>query len=308
MEVSSVSLKFDQKYPEGNTKPLGTNSRSRHWCFTSFADDEPSFKPSMKYLLYSPELCPTSGRKHWQGYCYYFDKKSMSASQKQLGGKHHHCIPLGDLDDQKSYIIGPYDKQGKVKPYNPDYKVFGNEPSQGQRTDLDELKNNILSGDTNIDAILVEHPGMYHMYGRTLDKLEDLRMSKVFRSEMTECEWLWGPTGTGKSHRAFAGYSPESHYVLPNDNGWWDSYKQQEVVIINDFRGWIPYNELLQLIDKWVFNVRRRGRAPLPFTSRKVIITSSLHPAVVYNNRNSEDSIEQLLRRISVIRLETVLK
>ena len=196
-----------------------------------------------------------------------------------------------------------YKKGDKEKPYNPEFREHGTFPQQGKRTDLDTLKTKILTGETCTDEILCEQPEMYHQYGRTLDKLEDLRMSKLFRNEMTEGIWYYGPTGVGKSHKAFEGFTPETHYVVVNDGGWWDNYKQQEIVIINDFRGWVPYNELLQMVDKWPYSVRRRGRPPLPFTSKKVIITSSLTPEQVYHHRDDEDDIEQLKRRFKVSKL-----
>ena len=101
--------------------------------------------------------------------------------------------------------------------------------------------------------ILVEEPIKIHQYGRTLEKIDDLRMSKMFRTEMTDGIWLWGGTGTGKSHEAFSGYNPDTHYMWVNDKKWWDQYKQQDIVILNDFRGEIAYNELLQMIDKWPY-------------------------------------------------------
>jgi len=120
---------------------------------------------------------------------------------------------------------------------------------------------------------------------------------------MTKGIWIYGPTGRGKSHEAFQGFSPSTHYLYTDDGGWWDGYVGQETVIINDFRGKIPYDYMLQLIDKWPFNVRRRNREPFPFTSKRVIITSSLSPEDVYHNREENDKIEQLLRRLEVRRM-----
>jgi len=143
-----------------------------------------------------------------------------------------------------------------------------------------------------------------HQYGRTLDRIEDISMRKIHRTEMTEAVWLWGPTNVGKSHKAFEGYTPETHYLWPNDGRWWDGYRQQNTVIFNDFRGEIPYNVMLQIVDKWPFQVPRRGREPMPFTSKRVIITSSLSPMAVYHNREAEDSLAQLLRRMTVHKME----
>lgn len=295
-----------QKCPGGNTRTPGQN-RFHAFCFTSFLETEPFYDENRcKYLLFAPEICPDTGRHHWQGYAYFYDKISLKTCQRILKcpNVNMRAALADDVQYQKDYIIGPYNKDGKNKPYNPEHKIFGCEPNQGKRSDLIELKDKILKGELSCDDIITNMPEYYHQYGRTLDKLEDLKMSKIYRTEMTKGIWYYGPTGVGKSHIAFTGFTPETHYVVPNDNGWWDNYKQQDIVIINDFRGWINYNEMLQLVDKWPHCVKRRGRPPLPFTSKVVIITSSLHPEDIYHNRNNEDSIEQLLRRFEVVHLE----
>ena len=163
-----------------------------------------------------------------------------------------------------------------------------------------QIKNDILAGKVTVDQVAVDDPIKFHQYGRTLSKIEDLALRKQFRSWMTTCEWIYGPTGTGKSARAFEGYNPDTHYLWKDDKGWQDGYVGQPIVIMNDFRGEIPYNSLLQLIDRYPHFVSRRGREPAPFLAKHVIITSSLSPDQVYHRRLEQDSIEQLLRRIKV--------
>lgn len=280
-------------------------SRMRAWVFTSYNKQEPEWNQErMKYLLYAPETCPDTGRFHFQGYVYYKDKVSIKTSQKLLNtGKHHHEPASGDAASNYKYIAGPFEKDGKTKPFNPEHKEFGSMPKQGKRGDLDELKEKILKNETTIDNVVVDTPHMFHQYGRTLERLDDLRMSKLWRTEMTKGIWIYGPTGVGKSHEALKDYHPDTHYIVPNDGGWWDDYKQQDTVVFNDFRGDLKYNELLQLVDKWPFHVRRRGRAPLPFISKTVTITSSLCPGDIYKNRLQEDKIEQLRRRFTIKRM-----
>lgn len=111
--------------------------------------------------------------------------------------------------------------------------------------------------------------------------------------------WLWGATGVGKSHTAFAGFNPETHYVKTLEDEWWDGYTGQATVILNDFRGQIVFSNLLTLIDKWPTSVKRRGREPFPFISKQVIITSDKPPEIIYYNVD-KDRIGQLLRRIEI--------
>lgn len=106
-----------------------------------------------------------------------------------------------------------------------------------------------------------------------------------------------------KSHKSFENFDPSRMYLYKDDNGWWEGYTGQEIVIINDFRGAIPYDEMLKIIDKWPHNVRRRGREPAPFIAKTFIITSSVPPNLVYPNRMERDRLDQLLDRLEVIEI-----
>lgn len=150
----------------------------------------------------------------------------------------------------------------------------------------------------------MDRPYAVFQFGRVLDRIEDRVMRLRFRTEMTIGIWLWGKTGTGKSKKAFEDFNPDTHYVHNlEDGGWWDNYTQQEVVIIDEFRGQIPYSTLLRLVDRTPFSVTRRNRKPIPFVSKKVIVTSSLQPHEVYCNLAQNDSLLQLYRRFEIIEM-----
>lgn len=245
----------------------------------------------IKYIYAGNEICPKTKNNHWQIFFYTPNNHTLSSVIKKLTPRHVE-IMKGNIEQNADYC-------SKEK----ELWEWGTIPEQGKRHDLDFIKDVIMDGG-KVDDICVDNPKMFHMYGRTLEKLESLRYNKNIRTEMTECKWYWGPSGSGKSHIAFEGYNPETHYLWSDDKGWWDSYTQQEVVILNDFRGEIKYNELLQMIDKWPFTVPRRNKQPINFTSKMVIITSSLPPKKIYRHRLEEDSLSQLLRRIDVIELK----
>nr|UOF81080.1 rep protein [Cressdnaviricota sp.]UOF81292.1 rep protein [Cressdnaviricota sp.] len=183
-----------------------------------------------------------------------------------------------------------------------DYIEEGIPVSQGARTDLKEMCQAIKNGTLTLDNILEEDPYMYHMYGRTFKEYHTKINRKNFRKWMTTCDWIYGPTGTGKSIRAFKDYNPDTHYLLNvNDGGWWEGYTGQETVIINEFRGQITYGELLDLIDMHPKTVKQRCKEPAQFLAKHIIITSSMHPSEVYYNLSRNDKIEQLYRRINLI-------
>lgn len=265
--------------------------RCRGWCYTlnnyTDGDKDKVWMAPSKYHVQGFEK-GESGTPHIQGYVEFKTVKALSAVRK-FAPKAHWEPRKGSPQQAADYCK----KDG-------DFREEGKLPRQGQRTDLIELKERLLSG-TSVENLVLENPVAYHQYGRTLEKIESIRNRSVVRSAYTRGIWLWGPTGVGKSHIAFSNYSPETHYVWKFEKaGWQDDYTGQETVIIEDFRGEIKYNDLLKLLDKYPYTVPRRNRAPAPFLAKTVFITSSLPPERVYKNREKEDQLAQLLRRCEV--------
>ena len=270
---------------------MNPQQRSRSWCLTINNYNEEDIK-QLKEIKYSYIIIGDEkgeqGTPHLQIYIEFDDAKSFQFIKKKT--------PTAHIEQAKGNPQQNRDYCSKDKIMFEDGKI----KSQGKRTDLDEIKNDIMAG-KKVDDIVLEKPIVYHQYGRTLTKIEDLRMRKVFRNFQTLGEWIYGTTGTGKSEYAFKDFSPDTHYVWKYDNGWNDGYNQQETVIIDEFRGQLPMWELLTMIDKHPnYYVKRRGKEPLPFVSKKVIITSSMPPSEVYHNLNDNDKLEQLNRRIII--------
>ena len=248
------------------------------------------------YFVMGKEICPDTGKHHIDGYYEYATARKWSTENnkfKKMFGKGYGNLQLarGSAGENFNYTS----KEDR------DVEEYGTAVANGESLTMSNLRDQVVSGDITVDEIVMLHSDIFHQYGRTLSKIEDLCMRKLFRTKMTKCIWYYGKTATGKSHMAFNNFHPDTHYVWKNDKSWQDGYTQQETVIINDFRGEISYNEFLQLIDKWPFYVSRRGREPMPFTSKLVVVTSSLSPEEIYNRRVEEDSIAQLKRRVKIV-------
>ena len=267
--------------------------KSRAWCFTNFdiEFDYSKVMDKLQYLGYGLETCPTTGKNHHQGWMYFKNPQGSVKNVAALLGKCHVEKINGSLAQNEAYCS----KEGKLT-------EFGDKPAQGNRTDIDKLVDQIKEG-RGAEDIALEEPAKYHQYGRTLHKVEDIVMRRKSRQWMTKGVWYTGPTGSGKSHKAFEGYSPATHYVKPMEDEWWDGYCGQEIVILNEFRGnHMRFSQLLELVDKWPTWVKRRGREPIPFLAKEVRVASVLHPEDAYMHVALErDSIEQLHRRFEVI-------
>lgn len=247
------------------------------------------------YIIVAEEV-GKEGTPHLQGYAELLVQQRLNAIKKIPGLERAHIEQRHGTQEQAIEYCQKKD--------TPEDKIHerGNPKKPGQREDLNNLKKKILEG-TSVDDIVMDDPVYYHQYGRTMEKMEDIALRKKFRTWMTEGIWLWGPTGVGKSHKAFENFNPDTHYVLNfNDNGWWDGYTGQEIVIFNEFRGQLTFSELLELCDKWPKTVQRRARQPAPFLAKKIIITSSSKPEEIYKNILTENErLDQLLRRFKVI-------
>lgn len=231
------------------------------------------------------------GTPHVQGAVYFHSLKSLR-TLKKLQPRAHWLKMCGTWKQASDYAR----KDGDI------LIDEGEPPEQGKRTDVLHLKEKIDEGGTIEDCYELDFTAMTRVH-KSIKEYQDIKRRRLHRTWMTEGVWFWGETGVGKSHKAFENYNPDTTYVWKSDNGWWDAYDGQEVVIMNDFRADIKYNELLQLVDKWPHMVSRRGREPTPFLAKKVIITSSLPPEEVYHNVNEKDSIAQLKRRFTIINL-----
>jgi hypothetical protein len=274
---------------------------SRNWCFTNYKldfDYAPLIESGIAvYICYGNEICPTTQRPHHQGFVIFPEaRSSVDMVSKDFGNANCRACN-GNLSQNADYCK----KDDK-------WVEFGERPvGQGKRTDLNALAARIHAGES-VATIARENYEMYHQYGRTLNYVEDLAARDRERDFMTEGIWITGPTGSGKSRMALHGTTRETRYILPRDGGWWDGYCGQETVVINEFRATtMPFEQLLQLADMWPEYVRRRGREPMPFMSKKLIITTVLTPEQCWPEKvHDADNLNQFYRRFKVITLTGV--
>lgn len=100
------------------------------------------------------------------------------------------------------------------------------------------------------------------------------------RNHLTEVFVLQGPTGTGKSKWAMDNY-PDAYWKQRSN--WWDGYQDHETVILDEFYGWLPFDLLLRLCDRYPLHVETKG-GNVNFVASKIIITSNQVPDRWYKN------------------------
>lgn len=286
------------------TMPRQYPAKTRAFVVTQWNLDcnyeEVMAKYAIRFIAYGLETCPTTTTQHHQLFMYF--KGAVSTKPANLnkignyfGPKHCRVMPMmGSFQDNEIYCS----KESTLT-------KLGQEPKQGARGDIEETRDAILAGELTADDLAVENPEFYHQYGRTMRDLETIHLRKKWRTWKTIGIWYTGPSGSGKSHMAYSDYHPDTHYEKTLEDEWWDGYKGQPIVILNEFRGQVKYHELLSLVDKWPKKVKQRNREPVPFLAREVRITSIMAPKDAYKNVLSEEEpFRQFRRRFKTCYME----
>ena len=152
----------------------------------------------------------------------------------------------------------------------------------------------VLEGKSDLE-IVEQLPGPWFKYHRGVDKLRCLSTSKASRD--IAIELYWGDPGTGKTHKAFE-ENPDA-FIL--DSNWFDGYKGEECIIIDDFRSWIPLHRMKRMLDKYPLFVDVKG-SRVPARWKKCVITSN-HPVEDWWPNGNYTAIDKLAikRRIHKI-------
>ena len=275
------------------------STQSKRFVFTVNNWTEEMYKqlvdasPKFQYIIFAKEVAPTTGTPHLQGYLETKKKCTFRGIHHMVGFKNMSLqVAKGTAADNDEYCSK---ERG-------DLWVHGTPMSQGERTDLKIAVLAVSKGTQSITDILLEDPMMYARYLRAFTAAEEVYLKTLKRTWMTKLIWVVGPTNSGKSHFAYS--HDLSTFDYPYDNsGWCDEYQGQDVLVLNDFRGVVKYDTLLRWCDKWACSLPRRGKTPYPFMSKYVVVSSVLSPEECYHNRQDQDSIQQLLRRCTIVNL-----
>lgn len=173
--------------------------------------------------------------------------------------------------------------------------------SQGKRTDLDRLVEDIKDNGLNMAQIAEQHATSFIKYSGGIQKLIAMRTKK--RHHVTELHWYHGPTGTGKSRLAWEQH-PDAYSKDPHTK-WWDGYAGENVIIIDDYRPSkeLPFNQLLRLADRYPLNVECKG-GWINFAPTLIVITTPKDPIATFESLDwiGPEALDQLQRRITLVK------
>ncbi len=276
---------------------MSKQKRSRCWCFTSFRDGvrDPE---CAEYYVAGREVCPDTGRKHFQGYVRFKHAKSLSAAKALLGDPAAHLEGRRGTEREAADYCkkdGDYVERGEVR-----------DDESGRRTDLEVVRSVLNGGEGTVGAVIdagISYQGIRYAEKWLVYK-EPLRDPS---KDPPVVRWYWGATGTGKSRAAHAEATESGERVYraigPSARGgrwWWDGYDGHKYVIIDDFRpSWCGLSFMLNLLDRFGMRVECKGGSR-SFRATSIWITCPKHPESCYVE--SGEDVEQLVRRVTEIK------
>lgn len=233
------------------------------------------------------------GFLHWQFVLYFASRRRLAAVLAFLpAGAHAEVVRnrQAALD-----YVGKDDTCADVE----SRFEFGQLPfARNSATDWAAVRRSAGAGDYDSipDDIMLRYTSNILLYGR-------MNLPEPPQRDNINARYYYGVSGAGKSHQAFtearALACEKGIYVKLNSNKWWDGYKGQRCVVIDDFEGQIGLAHLKRWLDKFPCFVEVKG-GTVPLLATEFWITSNYSIQELFPNANAA-SIQAIRRRLRIV-------
>lgn len=280
-----------------STSPATLNTKSRGWCVTvnNYTEEDLVHirKIDCQYKIIGKETAPTTGTPHLQCYFYWANARSYNMV-KTLFREWHLEKAKGNSFQNYEYCSkeGDFEEQGP-RPKDP--------RKGGGDAQLARWQGAVASAEAgNMEDIPADLLVRYHNTWKRMRM--DAQLSGVHEETSEQMEWYWGPSGTGKSR--FARDNNPGCY-LKMCNKWWDAYKGEDVVLLEDLDR--DHSKLVHFLkiwaDRYPFPAEVKGAA-IMIRPKKIIVTSNYHPNEIWDRAGD---LEPILRRFKCIEFKPQL-
>lgn len=269
---------------------------SQRWCFTvnNPGDWRPGWRPAtMAYLVWQVERGEQAGTMHVQGYVRFVSRRRMSTVKRELGRDDAHVeVARGNEQQCKDYCTKA---ETRIEEGEEHGEFDGTAGVQGKRSDLAAAAA-MITGGASMREVALAHPTDFIRYHHGFEAFKLTIDPEPPMQRDVEVIVLWGPTGTGKTHRIMTLF-PDCFCVRPGRDPW-DGYSSHETIFFDEFDPQVwNIHEMKLILDKWRYRLQRRYRNAFAAWTR-VAICCQDSPVSWWPNA-SEPDIQAIRRRIA---------
>lgn len=268
---------------------------TQKFCFTNFNPEQQEIafyeeladSKQFGYIVCQPEICPETGTPHVQGYAETSNKRRLKSLQQFIKCTWF-VAKSKNVNQQNAYCLKPDSWAGTWK-----FQWGIPLPGQGFRTDLVAIQRAIKEDNASMEWVADNHFSDWVRYRSAFAAYKLMKSPK--RDWKTHVHWIYGLSGLGKSRKAF--WLMPKAYRKPGDTVWWDGYDGDEDVVIDNFSGKMPYEQMLLVMDRYPLSLQIKG-GHVNFCAKRIIVTALLRPEEYYPEIHDKT---ELTRRIDTI-------
>lgn len=225
------------------------------------------------------------GLEHWQ-FCIAFNSCDTTLAQAKS-----YFVPQIHLEKTRSVAAHDYVWKDETAVPGTRFEVGQLPLRRNNKRDWDTILANAKNGE--FDEIPSD---VYVQHYSKIRRIAVDNSINIWRGPIT-ANIYWGQSGTGKSRRAWFEGGHDA-YIKDPCTKWWDGYKGQETVIIDEFTGLIKIEHVLRWLDRYPCNVEIKG-ATVPLRATKFFLTSNKDPNDWFPEA-SQDQVAALRRRCNI--------
>lgn len=257
---------------------------ARFWLGTLYDWTVPTdIAVPLVWLRGQQETCPTTGRLHHQIIAGFSKPQRLPSVKAKVGSGH--------WEPTKSLAADDYVWKEATRVPGTQFEIGGKPIRRNSEHDWGKVLELAKGG--KIEDIPADIQVRYY---RTLLSIRADYERPIEQQKIVNV--FYGATGTGKSRRAWEEAGPNAYPKDPRSK-WWDGYRSEEHIIIDEFRGTIDISHILRWLDRYPCRVERKGSS-VALRATTYWITSNIAPSQWYPELDLETQ-NALLRRLTNI-------
>ena len=221
---------------------------------------------NVRYFIFSREKGDGSkenqGTEHHQGYIEFSAPKRFSTmksyfSAETIGVNGHIKPRYAKRIDNVNYVKKTGKHKDKAHTRLSDIYEYGEFSEYGgQRNDLVDIMQMIQSGASD-EEIKDSYPSQFFLYQRNIENLREMALNMKYSEflnkyrEGVQVYYVYGKTRTGKSRYVYEKHGFANVYKNQGyqDGKWFDGYRGQDVLMLDEYRSSFDFGMLLQYTD-----------------------------------------------------------